>query len=569
VTAEFVTKVEPAPVPSAATQFMVPMRDGVHLATDVYLPEASGPTQAVLVRHCYDKDAPNTFMPRLAPQVTGRGYAFVVQDVRGKFRSEGATVAYVHEAGDGYDTLDWVARQPWSDGKVGMFGGSYFGFTQWAAVSSRHPALRAIVPRFTSTHLGPMRLGQDRHLRDTVQDVDSLMGADYLSHCWLDNFIYNFEINYRVRPLIDAFNQAFERLGTRSTSFDMVIPHRHPVPVYPDGHPFDAPPIPVLHRVGWFDNLAILHMRDYMELQSRPGWALTQYLIAESSDHSNYDLALVPIDETTDHETNPEALDRMLVDYFDPTLDFFDIFLKEKRSPKTLPRVRWHLGHVGYRESASWPPAGTEEYRLHLTSLAYAAGNSGARGRLTESPVTASERCEWTYDPTDLVPSVVKNSFAFLRAYPDEAEIGSRPDVLVFDGEVLDEPLDLAGSIDLFVRVGSDAPTTDVFARLLDVAPDGAAHLIVRGQAHLLAPSERSMVRIELGHTGYRARGGHRLRLHLTSSDFPEYVPDPGSGADPWLTVETRPSRQVLSSDPERPAHLALTVIRAAQRPPA
>jgi uncharacterized protein len=96
------------------------------------------------------------------------------------------------------------------------------------------------------------------------------------------------------------------------------------------------------------------------------------------------------------------------------------------------------------------------------------------------------------------------------------------------------------------------------------VASDGAAHLIVRGQAHLLAPSDGSVVRIELGHTGYRARCGHRLRLHLTSSDFPEYVPHPGSGADPWLATETRPSRQVLSSDPAAPVYLALTVIRTA-----
>jgi uncharacterized protein len=567
---EFSTRVEPAPIPSSASQFMVPMRDGVHLATDVYLPESGEPTQTVLVRLCYDKDGRYTFMPLLAPRITGRGYAFVVQDVRGKFRSGGTTLAYVHEARDGYDTLDWIVRQPWSDGKVGMFGDSYYGFTQWAAVSSGHPALRAIVPRVTSAHLGMIRLGQDRHRRGAVEDVEDvewLVSANYLSHYWLDNLIHDYEIDYSVRPLIRAFDQAFERLGKRSASFDLGIPHRLPVPIYPDGHPFDARPIPVLHAVGWFDNLAIQHMRDYVELQHRPGWSLTQYLIADSSDHENYHLSLVPIDETTDHDTNDEALERMLTIYLDPALEFFDVFLKEKRSADSLPRVRWHLGHVGYRESSVWPPAGAEEHRLYLTSLADAAGTGATAGRLFEKPFAEPERVEWTYDPSDPVPSVVKNSFAFLREYPDEAGLGSRPDVLVFDGDALEEPLDLTGPVDLFVRVASDSPTTDVFARLLDVTSDGAAHLILRGQSHLLAPSETTLVNIELGHTGYRVGAGHHLRLHLTSSDFPEYMLHPGTGDDPWLTTETRLSRQTLCSDPTAPVYLALTVSPALEEP--
>jgi uncharacterized protein len=560
VTGDFSTKVEPAPIPATATQSMVRMRDGVHLATDVYLPDGNEPTQCILVRLCYDKDGRYTFMPTLAPRVTERGYAFVVQDVRGKFRSEGSTTAFVHEVRDGYDTLDWIIRQPWSDGKVGMFGDSYYGFTQWAAVSSGHPALRAIVPRVTTAHLGMIRRDRDRSRRGDVEDVEWLVSANYLSHYWLDNLIHDYEIDFSVRPLIRAFDQAFERLGARSASFDMEIPRRLPVPVYHDGHPFEARPIPVLHAVGWFDNLAIPHMRDYTELQARPGWALTQYLTADSTDHENYHLSLVPIDETTDHDTNDEALQRMLGIYLDPALDFFDVFLKEARSPDTVPRVRWHLGHVGYRESDTWPPAGAVEHRLYLTSLADAAGTGGRAGKLTEKPSAAAERVEWTYEPSDLVPSVVENSFAFLHTYPDEAEVGSRPDVLVFDGEVLEAPLDLTGPVDLFVRVGSDCPTTDVFARLLDVAPDGAAHLVLRGQAHLLAPSEDTLVRIELGHTGYRMRAGHRLRLHLTSSDFPEFVPHPGSDEDPWLATEFRSSRQALTSDPTAAAYLALTV---------
>ena len=137
---------EAAPPDPRAEQSMVPMRDGVRLATDVFLPpDSQTRIPAVLVRLPYDKGGRYTFMSDIAPSFTDRGYAFVVQDVRGKFRSEGETLAFAHEVDDGYDTLEWVVSQPWCDGNVGMWGDSYYGYTQWAAVASRHPALKAIV----------------------------------------------------------------------------------------------------------------------------------------------------------------------------------------------------------------------------------------------------------------------------------------------------------------------------------------------------------------------------------------------------------------------------------------
>ena len=148
----------PAPLDPRAEQTMVRMRDGVRLATDVYLPDGHGRVPAVLVRLPYDKCGRYTFMPQLAPHFNERGYAFVAQDVRGKFRSEGETMPFVHEVEDGYDTLEWVAAQPWCDGRVGMWGDSYYGYTQWAAAASGHPALKAIVPRVTSTDFRVLEL---------------------------------------------------------------------------------------------------------------------------------------------------------------------------------------------------------------------------------------------------------------------------------------------------------------------------------------------------------------------------------------------------------------------------
>ncbi|MFC6714145.1 CocE/NonD family hydrolase [Branchiibius cervicis] len=140
-------QLSPAEVPAQAATHAVRMRDGVHLATDVYLPPGDdGPGPAILVRLPYDKDGEYTFLPLVADYLSRRGYRVVVQDVRGKFRSEGVPLLFVNEVDDGYDTIDWLIQQPWSDGTVAMWGDSYYGYTQWAAVASGHPALKAIAP---------------------------------------------------------------------------------------------------------------------------------------------------------------------------------------------------------------------------------------------------------------------------------------------------------------------------------------------------------------------------------------------------------------------------------------
>jgi uncharacterized protein len=539
---------EPAPVPESARQRLVRMRDGVRLATDVYLPPDAAEDAAfpvVLIRLPYDKNSRYVFMEQVAARLTGAGYVTVVQDVRGKYRSEGNPLGPVSEARDGYDTIDWIASQSWCDGAVGMFGDSYYGFTQWAAVSSGHPALRAIVPRVTTADLSIFLAGGD----GDVRDVDWLTGACYLLQCWTGAYVNERMPDWKEPSLLAAFEQEFTAAGERSHWFDLSLPHAVPVPAYPDGHPFTKRPIPTLHAVGWFDNVAIAHMRDYVRLAADPSWGPLQYLWADSVDHENYHLSEVPIGAAADHDSDPDALERLLDLYIDPAIEFFDVFLKGGDA-SVLPKVRWHLGHVGYRTSSAWPPPESEPRSLFL-----------AAGELAEWAPTAAEEVSWTYDPADLVPSALENSFAALFEYPDERATGERDDVLVFDGAVADEPLDLAGPVDLWVRVDSTAPTTDVFAKLLDVAPDCSAHMIVRGQATLTRPDGDHLVRVEMGSTGYRLRPGHRLRLYLTSSDFPEYAPNPGTAENRWTAEDRRPSTQRLVIDASAPVRLDLRVV--------
>ncbi|MER7111667.1 CocE/NonD family hydrolase [Streptomyces sp. NPDC000229] len=547
-----VERVTPQPVPPHAQQHMVRMRDGVLLATDVYGARPD-PAPTVLVRLPYDKNSRYVFFEKTAQRFTERGYVMVVQDVRGKFRSQGRTLGWTGEVDDGYDTLEWVTHQPWSNGIVGMFGDSYYGFTQWSAVSSQHPALRAIVPRVTCTDNGPGVAGYDP---GSGRQPLWLEGADYQAHVWVDNDNYEYEADLTTRPLIAAYEQAFAAIGKRSQGFDLIV-GGIPLPPYNGPHPYDARPVPVLHCVGWFDNLGIAHMRDYTELARRPGWAALQYLIADTTDHENYFLENAPVSPDTDHLADEAALDAMLDAYTRPALDFFDVFLKGTARPESLPSVRWKLGHVGWRTSTAWPPPEAASIDLHLGEPEAATGPVPG-GRLTARPAREAGSVEWRYDPDDLVPSATANTFMVLHDHPDERPTADRDDVLVFTGPVCDTPLDLAGPVDAVLHVGSTAPTFDVFVRLLDLAPDGTARLIVRGCVQADAAGE---VEIALGHTGYRVRPGHRLTLMVTSSDFPNHLPNSGSHEDPWLTTAPRASLQTLRTGPSHPSRLRLTVL--------
>jgi uncharacterized protein len=540
----------PAPIDPRARQHLVPMRDGVELATDVYLPDGPGPFPAVLVRLPYDKNGRYCFMPFIARHVTARGYAFVPQDVRGKFRSGGDPIAFTGEVPDAYDTIEWITRQPWSSGAVGTWGDSYYGFTQWAAVAACHPALKAIVPRVTIADIDGW-----------LEGVTPLYGAHYLAEFWTDNATHEWTVDWSRRPLAAVFDEAFAAIGTRSASFDYVLGRSRGaprVPLFPGAHPFEVLRIPTLHGVGWFDNISPPHMLDFEALVGNPETAPFQYLHAGSTDHENYALENVPIPESDDHDRHDDALERMLPSYIGPALDFFDAFLSGRSDPRELPRVRWHLPHSGWQESPSWPPPASTELRLHLAA-AERAGESAAGGSLVAEPPGPSE-VAWVHDPGDLVPSTIVNPFALLYEYPDERPVEARPDVMTFTAAPQEEPVTLAGRVVAHLALGTDAPSMFVHVKLVDVHPDGRAHALLFGQA-VVDPASGGLAEIYLGHTGYRVEPGHRLRLHVASSDFPVFLPHPGTAENPWDATTTRANRQTLAAGGSTPSHVSLTVI--------
>lgn len=532
-----VVRIPPAPESPLSQAVRVRARDGVLLAADLYLPGAPDATDGsagdtVLIRLPYDKSGEYCFLPLIAEYFTQHGYRVLAQDVRGKFRSEGDALLFVNEVNDGYDTIEWITQQPWSNGRVVMWGDSYYGYTQWAAAASGHPALKAIVPRVTGTQLGePVH----RNTGDRTRRVE--WGVTYmysLTQFFEQDALY-WDLDYSRRDFAAQAEEFMAQLGRRGLSYDQWYPNPVLLPRFPQGSPFAGRSVPVLHTIGWWDNCAPLSWADVEAIKQHPNWDALHYLRIEPIDHESFQLIEAEGDRVMDR--SEEQIRALLPRTLDPALEFFEVFVRGRGSASDIPRVAWNLaGTEGMRESSTWPPAGVRAVTRYATP----------DGALDVERPAEPATLEWIHDPADLVPSSVPDAFAYLLTRPDEALIGDRDDVLRFDGSALEADVDLAGPVSVSARVASDGPVLDFYVRLLDVAPDGTALRIARGQLQLRDATTPETLEIDLGHVGYRLRAGHRLRVHVSSSDYPEFLPQNGTGADPWSGGEPRKNHQSL-----------------------
>ena len=447
--------IEPAPLDARAEQTMVPMRDGVRLATDVYLPAVAGPLPAVLVRLPYDKCGRYTFMPQIAPFVTDRGYAFVAQDVRGKFRSEGETLPFVHEVEDGYDTLEWIAAQPWSDGTVGMWGDSYYGYTQWAAVASGHPALRAIVPRVTATDFvdSPALVGRLRCCSCTAPTTWRTSGPTATSTTSRSTTAIG-----RWRSSSTRASPPSARAARRSTAScsgagpagSRLFPHGR--------HPFDRQKVPALHSVGWFDNVMPYSMRDYVAPDGRSRSAPASSTCTPSrSTTRTTGSRTCPSRRRTTTTRDDAAMERLIPRLVGPGLDFFDVFLRGHGRPDDVPRVRWRAGHGDWSDVEDVAAAGRAE--AAAPSRRAGPGRPRRRGRrlLGETAEPGTGRAVWTHDPARLVPSVDAGSVLAAPGWPDETAGRGAPRRPHLHQRARPlAPLELAGPVTAHLAAGVD-----------------------------------------------------------------------------------------------------------------
>lgn len=516
-------------------EHMIQTRDGVNLATDIYLPDglrsSAKKYSTIISRTCYDKTSVYTGLKFEAESFNARGFAFVAQDVRGKFRSTGETEPYAHDVADAYDTIEWIVSQPWSNGKVGVVGASYYGFTAWAGIACGHPAVMAAIPQVTGINMA------QSHVAPRVDlEVPSHGSLSDILQIWTNNKGYLAEIDY-TKPAAEIIADA-ERIIGPSKAAQGFLKHTQHLSwynPYGDRHPYHTTTIPVLHWQSWYDpGLCPSGMRDWRHFHEQPSTAGLHYLRVASEDHSTFRLEDVGKGPEASAYFSEAILRRKQATDHQEMADFFDEHINGNRPSKPRAHARWHVGHLGWQETDHYPPK-TETTVLHLV-----AEPQNAIHRLDVKKANESKELTWIHDPENPVPSThdIESIWYLLFAYPDERDQANRRDVLTFRSEALSRDFILVGQPTLTTKIKYPTSNTHLFVKVQDVYPDGTTRPI-SWSATVLRKLNQDLIKIRLCDNAYRFRIGHQIQLQIASSNFPHCVPHPGTDENPW-TATTR-----------------------------
>ena len=542
------------------------MRDGVALSAHVFHPAgATEPLPAVLIRQPYGKDD-HPYLHARGVYWARKGYVCVVQDVRGKYASQGRWEPVVNEADDGWDTLDWLAGQPWCNGDIGMAGESYHGLTQWAVAGSGHPNLRCVAPGDTFPDLYRAVYPGGAFALMTMGEWAYEMDARRLRN--------RFRFDPWSLPLTGACGQA----GAASPTFGEFVgrPRRDGFWRNRDlSHTRFA--VPGLHWSGWYD---------VMLDGSLAGWRAAADRHGAAADAGVQQLVIAP----TDHGLTPTRsglVGRIPVERnawsFDRVQRFFERWLRGVRNGvERDPAVQVYVVGAGrWRSGAAWPLPGTELVRYFL----HARGAAGAReGSLSPEAPTDEPADRFSYDPDAPVTYWLGRSLWDLAGELDDRRpLEARPDVLVYSTPPLATGLEVVGPLTATLYVSSSAPGTDFTAALVDVFPDGYAQLVQEGIVRLWGPDgddraasdaggvaravdhtvrgDADPVRevvVDLCATGHLFAAGHRLRLEVSSSDFPRFDRNLNTGRTSGTDEHGAVARQTVYHDRRHPSHLTL-----------
>jgi putative CocE/NonD family hydrolase len=541
--------------------FLVAMRDGVQLATDVYLPEGVAPTQklpAILVRTCYDRARNRAAFMRWA----NKGYAVVNQDVRGRADSHGELVPFYYERDDSSDTIDWIVEQDWSDGIVGMWGASYLGFVAVAAATSGNPHLKAVVDE---VNVGSPWV-------DTVRRGGTVCSWPLLS--WTlaqsvgtrtDFSIFAGEtVNPKAavdaRPIRDIPSQL---IGRRSGPWDLWSAH----PDYDDfwrnctfSERGSFVNTPMLVISGWYDG-------------DSAGVSETWRMLTEH-DVPHRKIWLGPWEHQPNRARDLMGIsfsnDAVVYDYDVEVLRWFDRFLKGRAGPGRLAhRATYYVvGENRWRQSDNWPPVESVTSRWYLGSGGHANSRWGdgflcGPDSVFQSPADSDSYC---YDPDDPVDDGGER-------HPDNLRrLELRNDVLVYTSMPLTEDLTIAGELSAEIYAASTAVDTDWAVSLSDVDQAGnsirLSHYIVRARyrhgpdkPRPLIPEKVERYRIFMPNLAYLFRVGHCLRFSITSSSKFVSFPNTNTGLNPYEDPSPLVARQTVYHTGQYPSHIQLPVL--------
>jgi len=554
---------------------MVPMRDGVRLATDVYLPQAAGPFPVLFTRLPYGKRFAG-LLPMVGRIFAERGYAFAIQDVRGRFKSEGKFFPFIDDAPDGVDFFRWIQQQPWCNGRIGSWGLSYLGFIQWVVAPSL-PELKAMAPAVTTPNM------HEAIFRGGVMNlltIFTFFGFTGVKETTYLNPLNHFDAlkALPVEKVDDALgedNYYFNEVGSPERA-------RHLLEKIDFRDSYSRIQAPALLVAGWYDMFLGVQINDFQRLRREgTGAARQSRLIIGPWAHVG-----IGGDGTDDIRVKEDVFQ------FADTFAWYDHWLKGvDNGVEKLPAVRYFLmGANEWKTTEDWPPTGFApvEYFLHSQGRANTVSGDG---NLSRDPAGNENSDYFEYDPLDPVPTRGGSNLvipfftshlhaSWLYGPANQLPLESRNDVLVYTTPPLAEPLEVSGPIQVKLFASTTALDTDFSAKLIDVLPNGKALLLqdgivraryregmLKGEA-LIQPGKIYEYTIDLWQTANLFRAGHRIRVEISSSNFPRYARNLNTGGD--LALETTPviAHQRIYHDAEHPSRLTLWT-RTAEAPAA
>jgi len=551
------------------------MRDGVTLRADIYRPKAEGRFPVLLQRTPYNKSGGATF----ALKAAASGYVVIVQDVRGRYTSEGDFYTFKHESDDGYDTVEWAAALPYSNGKVGMWGGSYVGATQMLTAIAHPPHLAGICPVVTAsnyhenwTYQGgafeqwfnqswSSALAQDTFDRSVVKNTNALGGV------W--------KLPLASYPLFNFSDPSAAPATTSSLAPYFLDWLAHPTyddywkQVSIEEHFADIN-VPVLNVAAWYDIFQGGSLRNYVGIKAHGGSDAArkgQHLFVTIGGHAGGGRKIGEVD------FGPAAA---AYDENEVTLKWYDYLFKDVQNEFAGKPVKiFVMGANQWREEDDWPLARAQntKYFLHSTK-----GATSLRGDGVLSTVAPrSEQVDhYLYDPANPVSTVggpLCCDGVHLPPGPrDQRAVEAREDVLIYTTSAFAQDIEVTGPVSLELFAKSSAVDTDFTAKLVDVGPDGFAQNLTEGiiraryrdsreKSSLMNPGQIYKFTVDLWSTSNVFLKGHMLRLEISSSNFPRFDRNLNTGEDPAFARNFVSATNTIYHDAEHPSALILPVV--------
>ena len=546
----------------------IPMRDGTRLSAEVYRPQAAGKWPVIVARDGYDPSL--AFPVEFGTFFSQRGYVYVINNTRGTYQSEGLFFPMIDDAWgenrDGYDTIEWAAHQPWSNGKVGMYGFSYTAFTQYLAASTRPPSLKACVPFFGSS-VREIVFQQGVHRLKEHRGWAVYMAVEGLQHVGTTN-----EEKAIYRPALDKAQQAIESWFQHLPLKDFppladLAPWYFEHVSHPPGDPwwrqtdartmFDQIDVPMLHVGGWYDLYLNGTLDHYLGIVAQ----------GRSESCRNAQRLVVGPWHHEDAATPPPPLDfgrDAIIDFKETALRWFDYWLKgQNNGVPADPKVRLFLmGENRWLEMDQWPPADVTYTPIYLRQGTGKSEESLNNGCLTFNLPSAAEQPDsYAYDPENPIP--------FSEVDQQALEGG----LLTYTSAPLHEPIVVIGPVKAVLYASSSAPDTDWLVRLCDVLPDGRSIRVCDGVVRaryrtslaseaFMQPSEVYQFAIDMTATAQTFLAGHRIRVDVTSSNFPWLDRNLNTGGPFGEEAVGQVAINTIFHDATRPSHVVLPVRR-------